>query len=184
MTRVTVRNRRGETVEVETLSATEAKNSFGEVLDRAIAKGIVAITRRDKPRVVVLSIEEYEALTQPLEDSLENLRGEFDALVERMQTSEAKAAGRALFAASPRRLGHAGPMRTTLDIDDDILEAVKEIASNRGATAGKVFSELARKALEPTEPPLVRNGVPLLPRRPASSPTPTMALVNSLRDEP
>jgi hypothetical protein len=75
-------------------------------------------------------------------------------------------------------------MRTTLDIDDDILQAVKDIASNRGATAGRVLSELARKALEPAEPPLVRNGVPLLPRRPASGPKPTMALVNSLRDEP
>jgi hypothetical protein len=74
-------------------------------------------------------------------------------------------------------------MRTTLDIDDDILQAVKEIASSRGATAGSVLSELARKALEPTEPPLIRNGVPLLPRRPPGSPKPTMALVNRLRDE-
>lgn len=107
MTTVTVRNRRGETVEVETFSATEAKNSFGEVLDRAIAKGIVAITRRDKPRAIVLSIEEYEALTPRLEDPLETLRGEFDALTERMQSREAKAAGRALFAASGRSLGRA-----------------------------------------------------------------------------
>lgn len=75
-------------------------------------------------------------------------------------------------------------MRTTLNIDDDVLKTVKEIASNRGATAGRVLSELARKALEPTELPLVRNGVPLMPRRPAGSPKPTMALVNSLRDEP
>jgi prevent-host-death family protein len=104
---VTVRNRRGEPIEVETFSATEAKNSFGEVLDHAIAKGIVAITRRDKPRAVVLSIEEYEALTPRLQDPLEKLRGEFDALVERMQTKEARAAGRALFTASGRRLGSA-----------------------------------------------------------------------------
>lgn len=103
MMRAKLRNRRGETVEVETFSATEAKNSFGEVIDQAIAKGIVAVTRRNKPRVVVLSLEEYEALTPPLEDTLEGLRGDFDALVERMQTSEAKAAGRALFAAFPRR---------------------------------------------------------------------------------
>jgi antitoxin Phd len=109
MTTVTVRNRRGESVEVETFSATAAKNSFGELLDRAIAKGIVAITRRDKPRAVVLSIAEYEALTPRREDPLEALRGEFDALVERMQTGEAKAAGRALFAASPRQLGRAAP---------------------------------------------------------------------------
>jgi hypothetical protein len=75
-------------------------------------------------------------------------------------------------------------MRTTLDIDDDILQAVKELASNRGATAGSVLSELARRALEPTDPPLIRNGVPLLPRRPPGSAKPTMALVNKLRDEP
>jgi hypothetical protein len=75
-------------------------------------------------------------------------------------------------------------MRTTLDIDDDLLQAVKEIAANRGATAGSVLSELVRKALEPAEPPVIRNGVPLLPRRPAGSPKPTMALVNSLREEP
>jgi len=74
-------------------------------------------------------------------------------------------------------------MRTTLDIDDDILEAIKDIASNRGTTAGSVLSELARKAMEPAEPPSIRNGVPLLPRRPAGSPKPTMALVNRLRDD-
>lgn len=75
-------------------------------------------------------------------------------------------------------------MRTTLEIDDDILELVKELAANRRATAGRVLSDLARQALEPTEPPLVRNGVPLRPRRPAGSPKPTMTLVNRLRDEP
>jgi hypothetical protein len=75
-------------------------------------------------------------------------------------------------------------MRTTLDIDDDILEAAKEIASSRGSTAGRVLSDLARAALEPATPALVRNGVPLLARRPAGSPKPTMALVNRLRDEP
>jgi hypothetical protein len=74
-------------------------------------------------------------------------------------------------------------VRTTLDIDDDILEAVKEIAASRGATAGKVLSELAREALEPAESPPIRNGVPLLPRRQAGGPKPTMALVNRLRDE-
>jgi hypothetical protein len=74
-------------------------------------------------------------------------------------------------------------MRTTLNIEDDILQAVKEIAANRGTTAGCVLSELARKALESVAPTPVRNGVPLLRRRPAGSPKPTMALVNRLRDE-
>lgn len=73
-------------------------------------------------------------------------------------------------------------MRTTLDIDDDILQAAKEIAANRRTTAGKVLSDLARQALEPRETPEVRNGVPVLPARPGA-PKITMELVNRLRDE-
>ena len=38
-------------------------------------------------------------------------------------------------------------MRTTLDIDDDVLQAVKEIARRRNRTAGSVISELARIAM-------------------------------------
>jgi hypothetical protein len=78
----------------------------------------------------------------------------------------------------------AYPMRTTLDIDDDVLQAAKELAANRSTTAGRVLSELARQALAPKRGPRVRNGVPLLPRRAKGSPRPTMALVNRLRDEP
>jgi hypothetical protein len=75
-------------------------------------------------------------------------------------------------------------MRTTLDVDDDVLQAAKEIAANRGTTAGRVLSDLARKALEPPESVEIRNGVPLMPRRPKGSPALTMELVNRLRDEP
>jgi hypothetical protein len=74
-------------------------------------------------------------------------------------------------------------MRTTLDIDDDVLEAAKELASSRSTSAGRVLSELARQALQPKRAPRVRNGVPLMPRRPAGAPRSTMALVNRLRDE-
>jgi hypothetical protein len=38
-------------------------------------------------------------------------------------------------------------MRTTLDIDDDILQAAKEMARAEKKTAGQVLSELARKGL-------------------------------------
>lgn len=38
-------------------------------------------------------------------------------------------------------------MRTTLDIDDDVLRAAKELARREKKTAGAVISELARKAL-------------------------------------
>jgi len=74
-------------------------------------------------------------------------------------------------------------MRTTLDIDEDVLQAAKELAASRRRTAGQVISELARKGLEPAHRARVRNGVPVLSRRPPAAPRPTMKLVNELRDE-
>jgi hypothetical protein len=38
-------------------------------------------------------------------------------------------------------------MRTTLDIDDDLLAAAKELARREGATAGQVVSRLLRRSL-------------------------------------
>lgn len=73
-------------------------------------------------------------------------------------------------------------MRTTLDIDEDVLEAAKQIAAVRSTTAGRVLSELARQALSPAkEQPAVLNGVPLLPPRPGARPV-TLEEVNRLRD--
>ena len=57
-------------------------------------------------------------------------------------------------------------MRTTLDIEDDVLQAAKELAQRDGITIGKTLSKLARKGLIgiPSESTM-RNGVPVLPRR-------------------
>lgn len=38
-------------------------------------------------------------------------------------------------------------MRTTLDIDDDVLLAIKDLSKRQKKTAGEVLTELARKAL-------------------------------------
>lgn len=38
-------------------------------------------------------------------------------------------------------------MRTTLDIDSDVLQAAKALAKREGKTAGQIISELARRAL-------------------------------------
>lgn len=38
-------------------------------------------------------------------------------------------------------------MRTTLDIDEDVLAAAKELARAEGKTMGEVISDLARKGL-------------------------------------
>ena len=73
-------------------------------------------------------------------------------------------------------------MRTTLDLELDVLQAAKEIAAARGLSAGQVVSELVRKALASTRTAKVRNGVPLLSRK-AGSPPLTLAAVNRLRDE-
>ena len=59
-------------------------------------------------------------------------------------------------------------MRTTLDLDDDVLQAAKELAALRGKTAGQIASELMRRALEPARSVKVRNGVPILPRKPGA----------------
>jgi hypothetical protein len=59
-------------------------------------------------------------------------------------------------------------MRTTLDIDDDVLQAAKELGEMKKKTAGQILSELARQALEPKRAYRVRNGVPILPHRPGT----------------
>jgi hypothetical protein len=73
-------------------------------------------------------------------------------------------------------------MRTTLDLDDDILQVAKELAVTRNTTAGKIISELVRRALASPRSISTRNGVPVLPSRPADMPRPTLKLVNELRD--
>ena len=38
-------------------------------------------------------------------------------------------------------------MRTTLDIEDDVLQAAKELSRRKGDTAGQIISTLARRGL-------------------------------------
>lgn len=42
-------------------------------------------------------------------------------------------------------------MRTTLDIDDDVLRAAKDLARREKTTAGKVISALVRRPLGATD---------------------------------
>ena len=72
-------------------------------------------------------------------------------------------------------------MRTTLDIDDDVLQAAKEIGGMRRKTAGQIISEMARKGMTPPSNATERNGVPLLPRRGRIV---TVEMVEQLLDEP
>jgi hypothetical protein len=74
-------------------------------------------------------------------------------------------------------------MRTTLNLDEDVIEAARAIADRDDRTIGDVVSDLARQSLRRRQP-ATRNrlGLPLLPSRgkPGSV---TLELVNRLRDE-
>src|SRR6267378_1184553 len=89
MSMLTFRNRLGELVDVPSVAATRLKNEFGAVLEEA-ARGAVAITRHDAPKAVLVSYEEFKALVNGRAQSLSDLDGEFDALLERMQSPKAK----------------------------------------------------------------------------------------------
>jgi antitoxin Phd len=97
-------NRRGEQVAMATFTATDAKNEFGRVLDAAVEQGAVAITRRDTPKAVLLSIEEFDALVAAGERTLDTLTAEFDELLARMQTPAARQGMADAFNAPPARL--------------------------------------------------------------------------------
>ena len=73
-------------------------------------------------------------------------------------------------------------MRTTVDLEEDVILAAKEIARHRGVSIGKVISELARQALARPGASTTRNGIPLFPLQPGAQVI-TPEFVNQLRDE-
>jgi prevent-host-death family protein len=101
------RNAHGEEVEVASFTATAAKNEFGRVLQRATRQGMVVITRHDEPEAVMLSFEEFKDLARTRESKLEALSSEFDLLLAKMQTPEARRGMKAAFDATPARMGEA-----------------------------------------------------------------------------
>lgn len=72
-------------------------------------------------------------------------------------------------------------MRTTLDLDEDVLHVAKDLAEKRGQTAGQVISELVRIALQPKTTPKLRNGVQIFTPKKGARPV-SLAFVNKLRD--
>ena len=73
-TPLTYRNRDGELVDVPTVAATQFKNEFGAIFERAALGGAVAITKHNTPKAVLLSYAEFEALygdaPEPLRSAL------------------------------------------------------------------------------------------------------------------
>lgn len=56
---------------------------------------------------------------------------------------------------------HGIRMRTTLDVENDVLDAAKSLALGRGVSVGAALSELARRGVAARTPLSVRNGFPV-----------------------
>lgn len=93
--------------ELPVVTATELKNSTADVIDQLGARRAVAITRHDKPRAVLLSIAEYEALTRQEPDYMAGLMEKYRGMLDRMQGPEQRAAAERAFNATPEELGTA-----------------------------------------------------------------------------
>ena len=107
MATLTFRNRAGELVDLPTVAATRFKNEFGTIFEQAALGGAVAITKHNTLKAVLLSYAEFEALTKASTPALDDLSDQFDQLLERMQTPQAKSAMVSAFDATPEQLGRA-----------------------------------------------------------------------------
>lgn len=72
-------------------------------------------------------------------------------------------------------------MRTTLEIDDDVITSAKELAQLEGRSLGSVISDLVRRGLTPAKVDS-EDGVPVI-RVPAGSPPITPEMVRRALDE-
>jgi hypothetical protein len=72
-------------------------------------------------------------------------------------------------------------VRTTLDIDDDVLAAARELAADERRSLGSVISELARRGLTPARVE-TSDGMPVI-RVPPGTPPITAEMVRRALDE-
>ena len=72
-------------------------------------------------------------------------------------------------------------MRTTLDIDDDVVAAARELAVDQRRSLGSIISELARRGLTPAQ--VEADGELPVIRVPAGTPPITPEMVRRALDE-
>jgi hypothetical protein len=72
-------------------------------------------------------------------------------------------------------------VRTTLDIDDDVVAAARELAAGEHRSLGSVISELARRGLTPARVE-ADDGLPVI-RVPSGTPPITPEIVRRALDE-
>lgn len=75
-------------------------------------------------------------------------------------------------------------MRTTVDLDEDILQTVKHMARERSQSLGRVLSDLVRRGLQPAKTTMnMRNGVPILPRKAGARPVTSQIVKDLLEND-
>lgn len=77
-------------------------------------------------------------------------------------------------------------MRTTIDLDEDLLRLAKHLAAEQGESLGRVLSALVRRGLEvPSTKTKARAGViPTLLRKPGAQPVTGQMVKDLLEREP
>jgi hypothetical protein len=73
-------------------------------------------------------------------------------------------------------------MPTTLNIDDDVLLAARQLAESTGQSLGQALSSLARASLTRTSAGAYQNGIKLLPVAPNARAA-TLDDENAIHDE-
>jgi len=75
-------------------------------------------------------------------------------------------------------------MRTTLEIDDDVIQAAKELARLKNQGIGRAISDLARRGLMPDAAPVVElcDGIPVWKHGPGAVAV-TSEMVRNLADD-
>ena len=102
---IRIRNKRGDLIDAPQYTASEAKHKFGELLDTALRTGPVTITKQRKPTAVLISLEEYRALTQVEDRTLAVLSAEFDRRYAAMQAPGAATSMQRAFDTPAAQLG-------------------------------------------------------------------------------
>lgn len=73
-------------------------------------------------------------------------------------------------------------MRTTLEIDDDVLQAARRVAAAEDKSVGRAISDLARRGLAPGRQSKSRSGFPVFDVPPDAPPI-TLELIREALDD-
>jgi hypothetical protein len=74
-------------------------------------------------------------------------------------------------------------VRTTVDLDPEVLEAARSLARSQGRSLGRVLSDLARRGLAPRKE-ASRRGFPVFRVSPETAPLTSEAVRRALDEEP